>query len=228
MTDTKKAIVVLSGGLDSTVLLYHVRTNLKRDTTAICFDYGQRHSRELDFAKFHCNNLNLNLRTVNLNLPTSSMCSLLNTNVEVPHIKDVLGDPQPNTYVPNRNMMFLSIAAAAAEIENAEEIYYGAAEIDTHSGNWDCSLDFLDYMNQTLSLNRRNTLKVVAPFITYSKIDIIKLGKELSVPLEYTHTCYKGEEVACGVCSSCSSRIKGFIDAGIADPIKYNIPIKWK
>ncbi len=227
MTSNKKAIVVLSGGLDSTILLYHVIKNLNRDVTALSFEYGQRHHRELQFALKHCSLLNIPHRLMKINLPASSKCSLLNTNIDVPHIKDVLGDPQPNTYVPNRNMMFLSMAASVAEIEEAEEVYYGAAEIDTHSGNWDCSLSFLHQMNQILSLNRRKPISIVAPFIELSKVNIIKLGDSLQVPFAYTHTCYRGEDKACGKCSSCSSRIKGFLDAKIADPLEYEISIKW-
>lgn len=227
MTNNKKAIVVLSGGLDSTILLYHVVKNLNREVTALCFNYGQRHHRELEFANKHCDLLDASYKLMYIDLPTSSKCSLLNKDINVPHIREVLGDPQPSTYVPNRNMMFLSIAASVAEIEEADEVYYGAAEIDTHSGNWDCSLDFLQQMNQILSLNRRKAVSIIAPFITLSKVDIIKLGKELEVPFEYTHTCYRGESVACGKCSSCSSRIKGFLDAKIVDPIQYDIKINW-
>jgi 7-cyano-7-deazaguanine synthase len=126
-----------------------------------------------------------------------------------------------------RNLMFLSIAAAVAESTCADTIFYGAAEIDTHSGHWDCSLEFLDYMNKILNLNRENKIKVEAPFISFSKEQIIKTGANLQVDFTQTHTCYKGEAVACGVCSSCSSRIQGFLSAGIKDPIEYSIEIPW-
>jgi 7-cyano-7-deazaguanine synthase len=229
MKSSEKAIVILSGGLDSTILLHHAVKNLGKEVTSISFNYGQRHSRELDLAKFHCNLLKCSHEIISLQLPSSNIsnCSLLNSNVDVPHIKNVIGDPQPNTYVPNRNMMFLSIAAAAAEIAGADTVYYGAAEIDTHSGNWDCSTDFLSLMNTILHLNRRNCISIEAPFIQSSKVDIIKLGRDLDVPFDKTHTCYNGEEIACGTCSSCSSRIKGFKDAGIEDLVQYKIPIKW-
>lgn len=228
MKSNEKAIVILSGGLDSTVMLYHVVRSLGREVTTISFDYGQRHMRELTLARYHSTSLQCKHKLLKLPLNSeNSNCSLLNTDIDVPHIKDVLGDPQPNTYVPNRNMMFLSIAAAHAEIDEASEVYYGAAEIDTHSGNWDCSLDFLSQMNSILSLNRRNNISIKAPFIEMSKADIIKLGKDLDVPFNMTHTCYNGGKVACGTCSSCSSRIKGFMDAGIADTLEYNISIKW-
>ena len=225
-----KSVILLSGGLDSTVLLHYVTKTLNSDTTAIIFDYGQRHSRETAHALKHVNNLNINWRKIDAKFIgniTSCASVLTNPEKEVPHIRDVVGLAQPPTYVPMRNLMFLSIAAAVAESVCANTIYYGAAEIDTHSGHWDCSLEFLDYINKILNLNRENKIKVEAPFITFSKEKIITTGSELDVDFTQTHTCYKGEAVACGVCGSCSSRIQGFLSAGIKDPIEYNIEIPW-
>lgn len=225
-----KSVVLLSGGLDSTVLLYHIVKNLKKDATAIVFDYGQRHTREISYALKHIAKLNTDWRRLDARFIgniTSCVSALTNDAATIPHIKDVVGLAQPPTYVPMRNLMFLSVAAAVAESVCANTIYYGAAEIDTHSGHWDCSLEFLEYINKILSLNRENKITVEAPFITSSKEDIIKLGTSLEVDFTLTHTCYQGESVACGVCSSCSSRIQGFLTAGIKDPLPYNIEIPW-
>lgn len=226
-----KSVILLSGGLDSTVLLYYVTKVLKSNTIPLIIEYGQRHSRETAFALKNVNNLNLNWRKVDAKFIgniTSCASVLTNPEKEVPHIKDVVGLAQPPTYVPMRNLMFLSIAAAVAESVCASTVYYGAAEIDTHSGHWDCSLEFLEYINKILNLNRENKIKVEAPFIKFSKEQIIKTGNELEVDFTQTHTCYNGDSVACGTCASCSSRIQGFLSAGIKDPIKYKIDIPWK
>jgi len=228
--DSNKSVVLLSGGLDSTILLHYIVKVLKKNVTAVIFDYGQRHSRETTVAFKHALNLNVDWRKIDAQFIgniTSSTSVLTNTEKEVPHIKDVVGLAQPPTYVPMRNLMFLSIAAAVAESVSANTIYYGAAEIDTHSGHWDCSLEFLNYINKILNLNRENKISVEAPFITFSKEVIIQEGIKLNVDFTQTHTCYKGEIVACGTCSSCSSRIQGFLSAGVKDPIPYNIEIPW-
>jgi 7-cyano-7-deazaguanine synthase len=223
-----KSVVLFSGGLDSTCLLYKVYK--ETNPVALLVNYGQRHDRELHMAFNQCQYLNIPYKILNISFLKDiiSNSALLNTDLKVPEVKEVLGDPQPITYVPNRNMIFLSIAAAAAESLEATRVYYGAAEVDTHSGHWDCSLDFLDYMNKIIGLNRRNKIEIKAPFITYSKSDIIKEGVINEVNFMHTHTCYKGEEIACGTCSSCSSRIQGFIEAGYKDPIPYRVEIPWE
>ena len=225
-----KAIVLLSGGLDSTVLLHYIAKKTNKYVVPLIIDYNQRHSRETAYAMQHSLNLNLNWRKIDakfLGNITSYTSVLTDATAIVPHIKDVVGLAQPPTYVPMRNLIFLSIAAALAESICADTIYYGAAEIDTHSGHWDCSEEFLDRINSILNLNREHKIKIEAPFITFSKEKIIKTGHELNVDFTLTHTCYNGAETACGTCSSCSSRIQGFLAAGIKDPIKYNIEIPW-
>ena len=225
-----KSVVLFSGGLDSTILLHKVHKEFQEEATALLFNYNQRHSRELDVALSTVHKLSLNYFNLDMSfLKTiaSSKCALLNENINVPHIKDVVGDPQPPTYVPNRNMMFLSIAAAVAESIDATNIYYGAAEVDTHSGHWDCTVEFLDFINKTLNLNRRTKITIKAPFINLSKEQIIQQGQQLGVDFKNTHTCYNGEEIACGTCSSCSSRIQGFLAAGIKDTLNYKINIPW-
>lgn len=225
-----KCVLLLSGGLDSTVLLHYAMKTLNKTVVPIIVEYGQRHSRETALALKQAVDNNLHWRKIDakfLGNITSCTSALTNTEAIIPHIKDVVGLAQPPTYVPMRNLIFLSIAAAVAESVCADTILYGAAEIDTHSGHWDCSLDFLDYLNKILSFNRENKIKVEAPFIKFSKEKIIKTGIELGVDFTQTHTCYNGESIACGTCSSCSSRIQGFMSAGVRDPIKYNIEIPW-
>jgi 7-cyano-7-deazaguanine synthase len=225
-----KSIVIYSGGLDSTCLLY--RINKHSDVLALIFNYGQRHSIEIERAIDNCNKLNVPYKVLDISFfkDIASTSALLNFDKEIPNIRDIAGHAQPPTYVPNRNMMFLSIATAAAESAGADKVYYGAAEVDTHSGHWDCSLDFLKNINQTIALNREHQIEIVAPYITFSKADIIKDGIENGVDFKNTHTCYKGGEISCGTCSSCSSRIQGFLEAGYIDPKEYIISdkIPWK
>jgi len=230
LNSQNKSVVLLSGGLDSTVLLHYAVKVLKKNVTAIIFDYGQRHSKETAYALQHASKLGIGWRKLDAKFIgniTSCVSTLTNEEKKVPHIRDVVGLAQPPTYVPMRNLMFLSIAAALAESVCASTIFYGAAEIDTHSGHWDCSLEFLDNINSILNLNRENKISVEAPFITFSKEKIIKTGKELDVDFTQTLTCYNGQTVACGTCASCSSRIQGFLSAGIKDPLEYNIQIPW-
>jgi len=228
MTDS---IVIYSGGLDSTCLLYYVKNLKERSPEAIIFDYGQKHRREIEIAIKNCNILGVPYNLIDytgVSKHFDSSSALTNTSIKVPDVKDIAGDAQPPTYVPYRNMMFATITAAVAESKNITEMYYGAAEVDTHSGHWDCSLDFLYKMGDIFRLNRKNKIEILAPFITKSKADIIKIGVDAGVNFNLTHTCYNGEEIACGKCTACSSRIAGFIDAGFKDSIEYNIEIPWK
>ena len=171
-----KSVIIYSGGLDSTCLLH--RVSKTDDVLALIFSYGQKHSIEIDYAIDNCLDLGVNYKVLDISFfkDLASSSALLNQNIEIPKMKDIAGHAQPPQHVPNRNMMFLSIAAAAAESIKANIIYYGAAEVDTHSGHWDCSLDFLEYINKTLSFNRGISIQVVAPYITFSKSDIIKDG----------------------------------------------------
>lgn len=229
----ENCIVLYSGGMDSTVVL-HTALNQCTNVTALTFNYNQKHSIEINKASSYIENLeNLNLKHIILNIQeigsnlTSS--ALTNSSINVPNIKDVLGDPQTVTYVPNRNLMFLSIAAAFAESQNCSRVFYGAAEADNTSGYWDCTEEFLKILNSLLNLNRKNTIQIEAPLIHLNKSEIIENGIQLGVNFKETHTCYNPDEnnLSCGICASCSARIAGFINAGFIDPVKYSRKIPW-
>jgi 7-cyano-7-deazaguanine synthase len=230
-------VVLFSGGMDSTVVLHHAIKNFKNINT-ISFDYGQRHRRELGLAQDYVYELNCKNTTETLIFHTTldvrflgnllSSSSITNLNIPVPKMKEVIGDPQTTAYVPNRNMMFLSIAASIAESRNASTILYGAAKADDTSGFWDCTQEFRTLINQILSLNRRNQIKIEAPLIDKSKKEIIEYGIDLEVNFSKTHTCYVGNSQACGECPSCAARIAGFIQAKKIDPVKYSREIDWK
>ena len=223
-------VVVLSGGLDSTTLLYEVAQEYAYVYT-ISYEYGQKHSKELEWAKYHSDKLGVKEHKV-LDITfmkdiTKGASALTDDDIEVPHIKDTIGDPQPISYVPNRNMILLSIAVSYAEAKGATKVFYGAQAHDTYSGYWDASPEFLPCINSVIALNRRNKISIEAPFITLKKPDLISKGIALGIDYAETTSCYNGREKACGTCPTCSDRIKAFMDAGMKDPIEYETEIKW-
>jgi 7-cyano-7-deazaguanine synthase len=230
-----KVVVPISGGMDSTVLLHHAAAKFD-EVYAISFNYGQRHIKELECAEKQIaiirdngSNKNVHFNTV-IDLPFFSLIknsALLNKEIDVAKAKDVMGDPQTVNYVPFRNMMLLSIACSFAEGVGATTVYHGAAQADSVAGFWDGSPEFLTAINNVNALNRRNKITIEAPLINKSKEEIIKLGISLGVDFANTWTCYEGLEEACGECTACALRLKGFIDAGIEDPVKYSRNIPW-
>lgn len=230
-----KAIVPFSGGMDSTTILYHAIQ--KHDTVyAVAINYGQRHlqkelaaGREIinDLYNDNKNKINYSVLDLSFFKQIVNVSSLTNNNIKVAKAKDVMGDPQTVNYVPFRNMMMLSICSALAESVGADTVYHGAAQADSVAGYWDGSKEFIDAMNNVTILNRRNKIKIEAPLLDKSKADIIKWGMSMNVPYDKTWTCYEGLEKACGTCTSCSLRLKGFIEAGLKDPVAYSVPIPW-
>ena len=233
---SERAVVIYSGGADSTVILHHCLKH-HDETYALTFNYNQRHKKEIyvaeayiyNYHSYHGSKLKGH-KVIDLGFygELANSSALTNAEIEVPKMKDVIGDPQNAAYCPNRNMVMLSIAAAYAESVQANNVYYGAAAVDNLSGYFDCTDIFLETLNSALALNRRNTIKIHAPLITMSKKEIIKYGIELGVDFSKTLTCYNGGDIACDVCPSCSARIKGFMDSGYKDPLIYNRDINWK
>lgn len=227
---SEKCIVPISGGIDSTVIL-HWAASENQEIHAVSFDYGQRHcDKEMSCAISPANiNICKSYKRIKLDFfkDIVNSSSLLNDDINVAKTRDVLGDPQTVNYVPNRNMMMLSICTAYAESIGASKVYHGAALVDSQAGFWDGSIEFLRAINAVNSLNRRGRVEIVAPLITKSKQDIIQLGVNVGVDFKQTWTCYEGKDQACGECTACSSRIKGFVDAGYIDPIVYNKNIPW-
>lgn len=224
-----KVLVPISGGLDSTVSLYAaVKDPNVTEVHAISFDYGQRHKKELECAAYHCKKLNVPLHNADISFFRQIAASALTRDeIDVPKTKDVLGDPQTAAYVPYRNLMMVSICASYCETNGLDTIYYGSAEVDSQAGYWDSSVEFFDALKGVLDLNRRDRVEVKTLLIDKSKKDIIQWGKELGVEFDHTWTCYNGKDVACAECPSCSSRIRGFMDAGFPDPIPYAKDIPW-
>ncbi|MCH2174468.1 MAG: 7-cyano-7-deazaguanine synthase QueC [Lentisphaeria bacterium] len=224
----KSAVVLLSGGLDSTTLLHHVIKNLGYEKVyALSVFYGQKHDKELQMAQWQCDQLNEVKQLDLFELPSfanliEGASALTAGGQEVPDL-DSLGDSertQPPTYVPNRNMMMLSIAAAYAEAKFCKEIFYGAQAQDEY-GYWDCTTDFITHINQVLSLNRKNEIEIVAPFVNMKKSEELAIGIKLGVNYAKTWTCYRGGEKACGVCPTCVERLTAFKELNQIDPLDY-------
>lgn len=223
-----QVVVPISGGMDSTVLLHWACT--KFDVVhAISFDYSQRHRRELIFAQDQaliCANkqqAKVTHKTIDISFikdiaPTSS---LTNDDIATPDVKTVRGEAQPKSYVPNRNMIMLSIATAYAEAQGAHTVWHGAAQADSLAGYFDGDLTFVDAMNKVNALNREHRVTIEAPLIEMSKADIVRKGVELGVDFAKTYTCYSGGDLADANTVSSSLRIKGFVDAGYIDPVQY-------
>jgi len=231
----KKLVLTLSGGMDSSVLLYMAQDRGFEEIHTITFDYGQRHKRELscvnkqldNFAERYGDQVNLKVTNkvldVNYIRDISPTSSLTNKDIDNPDISNMAGDAQPVSYVPFRNLMFLSICSAYAESVGADTVWYGAAQVDSLAGYWDGSEEFVDTVNSVTDLNRENRIKVEAPLLVMSKEDIIKEGVRLGVIFNDTWTCYSDREdgLADATTPSSSMRVKGFVNAGFKDPVKY-------
>jgi len=218
-----KAVVPISGGLDSSVIL-SIAAQKHEEVYAISYNYGQRHDKELLYAGIQVDEYNIeDHKIIDLQFfkDIAFTSALTNNNINVAHARDVLGDAQTVNYVPFRNMMMLSIACSYAESIEASTVYHGSALVDSQAGYWDGSKEFLEQINKLTALNRKNRIKITAPLINLSKQQIVKLGLDNNVKFEDTWTCYEGKELACGYCTACSSRIQGFLQNNIKDPIEY-------
>jgi len=229
----KKIVVTVSGGMDSAVLLWKAVNEVgKENVFPIFFEYGQRHIREEDCAIDQADFVGVSLKKVNVNSirDLASTSSLTNNNIKTPKVKDMMGEAQPKSYVPFRNMMFLSMCCAYAETVGASEVWYGATKIDSLAGYWDAEENFVNRINSVIELNREKSIKVVAPLLTMDKVDIVKEGIRLGVRFDMTYTCYSGEYPADAESASSSLRIQGFIKAGFIDPMPYKQDLSkfWK
>lgn len=230
----QNVVSVLSGGLDSTILTYILAKKYGRDRVfALSYNYGQKQKREIDMARATCNWLGIKHKVLDLGILGEIVkdvsANIRGTNVAMPTIKDVLGDPQPKTYVPFRNMILNSLAFSFAESNKASHVFTGLQVHDEY-GYWDTTQRFVDAMNSVADQNRSHKVRMDAPFSQLSKYDEIMIAQELDdVVLEYTLTCYNPDEDgrSCGVCPSCSERIANFAKAGIKDPIPYSKEIPW-
>lgn len=226
---TLKAIVLLSGGLDSATTLA-IAKDEGFQTFTLSFDYGQRHRIELDRVREISQRLGaLEHRVIDINLRQFGGSALTDA-IDVPTNRSdtEMADGIPVTYVPARNTIFLSYALAYAEVQGAKDIFIGVNAID-YSGYPDCRPEYIAAFEKMANLATKagvegeGSLTIHTPLINLTKAQIIKKGLELGVDYGLTHSCYDPDDQgrACGVCDSCQLRLKGFKEAGVDDPVKY-------
>lgn len=225
-----KALVLFSGGLDSSVCLgLAVEKYGASEVLALSIFYGQKHKKELEASERIAAHYGVKRLTLDLGeIFRDSSCTLLEgSEEEIPHeeyaeqLRKTNGQPV-NTYVPFRNGLFLSSAAAIALSHGCSEIYYGA-HADDAAGNAypDTSVAFNKAISDAVRIGSGEELTIVAPFIDKTKADVVAIGTGIGVPFELTWSCYEGHDKACGVCGTCRDRIAAFKLNGLTDPIEY-------
>ena len=215
----KKVVLILSGGMDSTTLLYDLIQQGKK-VYALTFDYGQKHRKEIEMAGNSCQKLQVPHKIIDLSILNEVAPSALTRDdwkvpeghYEEPNMKQ--------TVVPNRNMVMISIAVAYAIGLNAKEVYY-AAHAGDHAIYPDCRKEFVEALGKAIKLCDWEQIELKAPYLGIDKGDIALKGKELGVDYSLTWTCYKGQQKACGKCGSCVERLEAFEKANMDDPLDY-------
>lgn len=223
---SKKAVVLLSGGLDSATTLYFAKAK-GFQCYCLIFDYGQRHKKEIASAKKIAARAGCAWQIIKLSLPWKGS-SLLDKKLKIPEFSNStnsinLSNSIPLTYVPARNIIFLSFALSCAEAIKASSIFIGANAID-YSGYPDCRPGFYRAFIRAVNLGTKAGVEgrgfsIFTPLIKMTKAGIIKLGTRLKVPYELTWSCYQGGRKPCGKCDSCNFRARGFQEAGYRDPL---------
>jgi 7-cyano-7-deazaguanine synthase len=218
----KKAVCIMSGGMDSTLAAYMMK-NKGYEIVGVHFNYDQRtQTKELQCFEAICNELDVKQKYI-LDLDFFAKLgasALTDKNIDVP--TSGVEEGVPVTYVPFRNGIFLSMAAAIAEKEGASVIAIGVVEEDS-SGYPDCREHYIEAMQNAINLGTKDetSIEIKMPLVHLKKSEIVQEAIKLDVALDLTWSCYKNENAACGVCDSCRLRLNGFLKAGVKDPIKY-------
>lgn len=230
LTKDRNAVVLLSGGIDSATTAVKAKSE-GFDLLAITFFYGQRHGVEIDFAGKIVRFLNIKDHLV-IDIPGTIFASSalsIESKIGIPKNRYNEGKDIPVTYVPARNILFLSYTLAFAETAGSRDIFIGANALD-YSGYPDCRPEFIEAFQKMANLGTKagvsgEPFTIHAPLISMKKSEIIKLGAGLGMDYSLTHSCYDPDTdgASCGKCDSCIIRKKGFIDAGIPDPTIYRL-----
>ena len=224
MATDSKAVVIVSGGLDSTVMAYILRDQ-GYDLQLLSFNYGQRHKRELAYAANMADRLRVPWNLIDLSSVTELLTgsSQTDTSVEVPH-GHYAAENMKTTVVPNRNAMMLSIAYAVAVAQHRGVVAFGAHTGD-HAIYPDCRPSFVRSLNQALYVANEGyadpEVTILAPLLGMTKDQIVSRGAELGVPFEATWSCYEGNVIHCGKCGTCVERREAFVLANVKDPTAY-------
>jgi 7-cyano-7-deazaguanine synthase len=214
-----KVVVIYSGGMDSYTVLNKAMQQ-GYDVHAVSFNYGQRHSKELLFAKKVCEQHNIEHKVVDISSINQLIGgSALTDDIDVPqgHYQE---ESMKTTVVPNRNMIMLSMAVGYAVSIEAEAVYFGAHSGD-HAIYPDCRTEFVDAMNDVCKIANYQAVEVRAPYLAVSKTDILREGLAMDLDYNDTWTCYNGQEKACGKCGACQERLEAFSENNTIDPIDY-------
>jgi 7-cyano-7-deazaguanine synthase len=218
-------LVILSGGLDSTVCLALAaeEEHPSEPLVALTFDYGQRHRVELERAAAVAERYGADHLVVGLDASAWGGSALTDESIEVPDPEpDGAGAGIPVTYVPARNLIFLSVAMGVAEARDLDAVSIGVNALD-YSGYPDCRPEFIESFASTAALALKrgvegHPIEIRTPLLELSKADIVRLGVSLDAPLDLTWSCYRGDVLPCGACDACALRAKGFAEAGHTDP----------
>ena len=215
----KKAIVLLSGGMDSAVTLYIAKQEY--NSRALVFDYGQKASKEVDIAVKAAKAAGVPCEVLKISMPWKGS-ALLDEKEDIPEYDASGGGKIPGTYVPARNIIFLSYGVSYAEAAGAEAVFIGAHQLD-FSNYPDCRSEFFEAFQEAVKKGTREgvegrSVRIETPVVNMTKKEILARGLELGVPFEHTWSCYKGDEFPCGTCESCLFRAKAFEEAGVTDP----------
>lgn len=217
----KKAVVLFSGGLDSTTCLYWA-LDKGYECETLTVSYGQKHEREVRSARQIAEKLGVKQHFVTLEFPWLASSSLVDKNQRIPDLsmQEIESGKIPSTYVPGRNLVFLSVAASLMDAIGADAIVAGPNAVD-FSGYPDCTPAFFNAAREAINRGTERGVtcgvEVLAPLMDLSKADIVRLGARLGVPFELTWSCYSGGDKPCGYCDSCKLRARGFAEAGVVD-----------
>ena len=217
----KKAIVLFSGGLDSTTCLYWALYK-GYECETLTVSYGQKHDRDVRSARQIADKLGVKQHFLTLDFPWLVSSSLVDKNQPIPDqpMEEIESGKIPSTYVPGRNLVFLSVAASLMDAVHADAIVAGPNAVD-FSGYPDCTPAFFNAAREAINRGTERGVtrgvEVLAPLMDLNKADIVRLGAKLGVPFELTWSCYSGGDKPCGHCDSCKLRARGFAEAGVKD-----------